>query len=121
MPIRALRGAITVSQNTRDAILTAAGELLDALVEANQMSPETVVSAVFTATPDLNAAYPAEAARGRGWINAALLCVQEMNVRGGLPMCLRVLVLWETDKPQSAMAHCYLGAAACLRPDLTGG
>ncbi len=118
MSVRALRGAITVPQNSREAILTAAEQLLRALVEANGLEPPAVVSAVFSTTPDLDQAYPAEAARKLGWTQAALLCLQEMQVAGSLPMCLRVLVLWETDRSQAEMRHCYLGKARVLRPDL---
>lgn len=118
MPIRALRGAITVPENTRPALLSAADQMLEALIEANNLEPEMVISAVFSATPDLTAAYPAEAARNLGWTEAGLLCLQEMAVDGSLPRCLRVLVLVESDLPRSAMRHQYLRGARGLRPDL---
>ncbi len=92
--------------------------MLEALAQANGITPEKVISAVFTATPDLDAAYPAEAARGLGWRRAGLLCTQEMAVAGSLPMCLRVLVLWESEVSQREVRHCYLRGAANLRPDL---
>ncbi len=118
MSIRAARGATTVPENTRTAILQAAREMLEAIAEANHITPEKVISAVFTATPDLDAAYPAEAARGLGWRRAGLLCIQEMAVAGSLPMCLRVMVLWESERPQDRVRHCYLRGASNLRPDL---
>lgn len=118
MPIRALRGAISVPDDSRASILGAADELLRALIEANALEAEQVISATFTATRDLTAAYPAEAARALGWTEAALSCVQEMHVEGALERCLRVRVLWETGRPQSAMAHQYLRGAKRLRPDL---
>ena len=118
MSVRSLRGATTVSDNTADAMLEATGELLQTLVSRNGLRPEAVISALFTATRDLTAAYPAEAARRLGWNEAGLLCVQEMAVEGSLPACIRVLVLWETDKPQSEMQHSYLRGASGLRPDL---
>lgn len=118
MPVRALRGAITVPENTRPALLSAADEMLKALIEANELDSETVISAVFSATPDLTAAYPAEAARNLGWTEVGLLCLQEMAVKGSLSRCLRVLMLVETDLPQSAMRHQYLRGARGLRPDL---
>jgi len=118
MPIRAVRGAITVSEDTPEAVLEAAHEMLQALIDRNGIAPESVVSAVFSATDDLTSVYPAEAARRLGWNEAGLLCVQEMAVEGSLPACIRVLVLWETDKPQSEMQHCYLRGASGLRPDL---
>ncbi len=121
MPLRALRGAITVPEDSRQAILEAARCLLEALIEANGVEPRQVVAAIFTATPDLTAAYPAEAARALGWTQAGLLCVQEMPVSGSLPRCLRVLVLLEADRSQAAMRHQYLGEARGLRQDLTEG
>lgn len=120
MPIRALRGAIDVGENSRQAILDAATVLLRSLIDANDIVPQAVISAIFTATSDLNRAYPAEAARRLGWIEAALICVQEMDVVNSMPMCLRVAVLWETDRPQSEMRHRYLGKTEALRPDLRG-
>ena len=118
MTVRAVRGATTVSENTADAMLEATRELLQALIDRNGIAPESVISAIFTATDDLTAAYPAEQARRMGWTRAGLMCVQEMNVAGSLRGSLRVLVLWETDKPQSEMQHCYLRGASGLRPDL---
>lgn len=118
MPIRSLRGAITVPENSRPALESAADELLRALIGANEIEPGAVVCALFTATPDLTAAYPAEAARALGWSQAGLMCLQEMRTDGGLERCLRVMVLWETEQAQSAMRHQYLRGARSLRPDL---
>jgi chorismate mutase len=119
MPIRAIRGAITVPENSKSAILEATHELLRSLVDANGMSTHEVISATFSTTPDLDQAYPAEAARDMGWMEAGLMCVQEMQVQGSLGKCIRVRVLWETTQPQSAVIHRYLRGAASLRPDLT--
>lgn len=121
MQLRALRGAITVTENSREAILEATREMLAALAAANQISPEHVVAATFTATPDLDAAYPAEAAREMGWHHAGLLCLQEMAVEGSMGMCLRVRILLQTRKSQAQMRHCYLRGARVLRPDLIKG
>jgi chorismate mutase len=118
MNLCALRGAITVAENSREAILQASGELLLALIEDNDIEPQDVIAATFSATGDLDAAYPAEAARDLGWREAGLLCLQEMAVEGALPMCLRVRVLWHTGKTQPQMRHQYLRGAAVLRPDL---
>ena len=118
MSVRSLRGAITAPEDTPEAILAATGELLQALIDRNGITPDSVISAIFSATDDLTSAYPAEQARRMGWTRAGLMCVQEMNVAGSLRGCLRVLVLWETDKPQSEMQHCYLRGASGLRPDL---
>jgi chorismate mutase len=116
--VRAIRGAITVAENSREAILEGTTVLLKALVEANGLQAGEVIAAAFTATPDLDQAYPAEAARSLGWTQAGLLCLQEMRVEGALDLCIRVQVLWETDRPQAAIQHCYLRRAAGLRKDL---
>ena len=118
MPVcRGLRGATTVPENQADAILEATAELLRALVERNDLQEADVASVLFTATPDLDAAYPAVAARQLGWTQTALLCVQEMAVRGSLPRCIRVLIHWNTDRPQEQLHHVYLREARKLRPD----
>ena len=117
---RGLRGATTVPKNEADAILQATTELLGALVDANDLQEADVASVVFTATPDLDAAYPAVAARRLGWTETALLCVQEMAVRGSLPRCIRVLIHWNTDQAQDQLRHVYLREAKRLRPDRAG-
>jgi chorismate mutase len=118
MTCRGVRGAITVDQNTAQAILAATRELLRALVAANELRPEEIASVIFTATPDLDAAHPARAAREMGWLDTPLLCLQEMAVAGGLPRCIRVLVHWNTDLPAGRIHHVYLREARVLRPDL---
>lgn len=118
MGIRSLRGATDVPENSRQAILQATEHMLDALIEANGIEADQVIAAFFSATADLDAVAPARAARDLGWDEAALHCYQEMQVKGSLPKCVRVTVLWETDQMQSEMTHCYLGKAASLRPDL---
>jgi chorismate mutase len=92
--------------------------MLEALTEANDLEEGQVIAALFSATPDLDAAAPAEAARALGWTQTALHCFQEMAVKGGLPKCLRVTLLWETNRSQPEMKHCYLRGATQLRPDL---
>lgn len=118
MPIRAIRGATTAPDNTREAILESTQALLQALVEANGLSAGDVIAATFSVTSDLDQAYPAEAARALGWSMAGLMCVQEMRAEGALERCIRVRVLWETERPQSAMRHTYLRGASDLRKDL---
>jgi chorismate mutase len=117
MVCRGIRGAITVEENTPQAIVTASETLLRGLVEANNISFEDVASIVFTTTPDLDAAFPAKAARQMGQYDVALLCTQEMPVKGDLPCCIRVLVHWNTDKEPHEIVHLYLGEAQRLRPD----
>ncbi|MGD0205674.1 MAG: chorismate mutase [Dehalococcoidia bacterium] len=117
MLCRGIRGATTVEANSRETILEATAELLAAMVTANDIKPEDVVSAFFTTTPDLNAEFPALAARRLGWNDVPLLCGHEMAVPGSLPMCLRILLHMNTDKRADQIVHVYLRGAGVLRPD----
>jgi chorismate mutase len=116
--IRALRGATTVEMD--DPVLIRAGvqELLETLLEDNDLTPLEIISAVFTATPDLVSEFPAHAARLYGWDDVPLLCAQELPVPGSLPRCVRVLLHVETSKPRHEMKHAYLHDAILLRRDL---
>lgn len=116
-----IRGATTVEENTKSAILSATRELLEKIIEANQIEADEVASAFFTTTPDLNAEFPAVAAREIGWTNTALLCGHEMAVPGSLPMCLRLLILYNTEKTVGDITHIYIRGAAGLRPDKACG
>ena len=118
MLTRGVRGATTVETNTRDAILAATRELLAAMLKANELEVQDVASAFFTTTQDLNAEFPALAARDLGWTDVALLCGHEMTVPGSLPMCLRILLHVNTQKPASDIHHVYLRGARALRPDV---
>lgn len=118
---RGVRGAITVESNTPEAILQATRELLQAMAEANGIQPADVASILFTVTPDLNAAYPAQAARELGWRYTPLMCATEIPVPASLPRCIRVLLHWNTEKRQEEIVHVYLRDAQHLRPDLSGG
>lgn len=114
---RGVRGAITVEENTREAILEGTRELLMALIKLNGIHAHDLASAIFTTTPDLNAEYPAVAARQLGWHDAALLCAHEMNVPHGLEKCIRILLHWNTSRRPDEIKHAYLKGAANLRPD----
>ena len=114
---RGVRGAITVEANTAEAILDAAHELLTALVEANDIDPDDIGSLFFTTTIDLNAEYPALAARQLGWLDVAIMCGHEMDVPHGLKKCLRVLIMWNTARSARDIQHVYLRDAVTLRPD----
>ena len=119
MNVRGVRGATTVDIDGEAAILSATSELLQALLRANPgMQVEDIASAWFTATDDLHAAFPARAARDLGWTETALMCAQEMRVRGGLERCIRVLLHWNTDLGQGQVRHVYLREARMLRLDL---
>ena len=117
MLTRGVRGATTVKANTREAILEATTELLQAMAEANGLDSEYIASAFFTSSSDLNAEFPALAARQMGWTNVALLCGHEMQVPGSLLMCLRILLHVNTEKKASEIVHVYLHGARVLRPD----
>jgi chorismate mutase len=114
---RGIRGAITVSENTKEAIVAASKTLLQNLIEANDVEISDMACILFTTTPDLNAAFPAAGARELGWTQVPLLCGHEMNVPGSLPRCLRVLVLFNTDKRNEDIIHVYLGKAVTLRDE----
>lgn len=118
MLTRGVRGATTVEANTPEAILEATKELLAAMVQVNDIDVEQVASAFFTTTPDIDAEFPALAAREMGWTGVALLCGHEMNKPGSLPMCLRILLHVNTEKPQREIKHVYLRGARVLRPDI---
>lgn len=116
-----VRGATSIASNTRESIIAATRELLEEIVAQNDLSIDDVASVIFTATPDLDAIHPAHAARELGWVNTPLLCVQEMSVVGGLPRCVRVLILWNSERRADEVRHVYLGQARQLRPDLLEG
>lgn len=119
MSVRGVRGATTCLGNTAEAILEATTELLQAVQAANPaLRSEDIASAWFTLTPDLDAVHPARAARALGWTQVPLMCSQELPVPGSLPRCIRLLLHWNTDTPQSAIRHSYLRDALALRPDL---
>ncbi len=118
MPVRGVRGATTVSKNTREEILEATRELLTEMIEANGIEPEDVASAWFTTTPDVNAEFPAVAARQMGWTFVPLMCGHEMSVPGSLPLCLRILLHLNTDKGTHDINHVFIRGARALRPDL---
>jgi len=113
-----VRGATTVADNSRAAILEATSGLLTEIITVNHITLEDVASAIFTATPDLDTAYPAAAARELGWTQTPLLCMQEMQVAGSLRRCIRVLIHWNTEQTPGEIQHVYLRGAQALRPDL---
>ena len=116
---RGVRGATTVTSNSREAILTATRQMLALLVRRNAISAADIASAIFTVTRDINAEFPALAARQLGWLEVPLLCGYEIEVPNSLPMCVRVLVHWNTAKSQSEIEHVYIHDAVRLRPDLS--
>ncbi|MBI5030630.1 MAG: chorismate mutase [Chloroflexi bacterium] len=120
MTVRGIRGATTAAANTRESILTATRELLTAIVEANDLNVADIASCYFTMTPDLDAAFPARAAREMGWHDVALLDAQAAHVQGDLARCIRVLIHWNTERAANEIEHVYLHDARQLRPDRVG-
>lgn len=122
--LRAIRGATTAATNEAEAILTAVRELLSELAVANQIGADQLVCAFFSATPDLDAAFPARAARELGWTDAALFGMQELAVKGAPERCVRVMLLVHEagasgrDERSQLPHHIYLRGATSLRPDL---
>ncbi len=117
MPCRGIRGATTADENTRESILEATRQLLALMIHINRIEPEDVASAVFTTTTDLDAEFPALAARQLGWFDIALMCYHELDVPGSLRRCIRILLHWNTEKKASEIVHVYIKNAARLRPD----
>jgi chorismate mutase len=122
MPVRGIRGATTATANTAEAITEATDELLRELIKANAIDVAEICFAFFTTTQDLNAEFPAYAARRLGWVDVPLLCGQDMDVKlpnpRGLPMCIRILLLYNTERPQSEMRFVYLRGARAIKADL---
>ena len=122
MALRGIRGATTAEANTADAITDATEELLRRLVEVNGIDPAEVAFAYFSTTRDLDAEFPALAARKMGWLDVPLLCGHDMDVRPpnprGVAMCIRILLLYNTPRPQSSMRFAYLRGAQAIKADL---
>ena len=114
--VRGVRGATTVLANDRAAILTGTRELLEHVIRLNGMQAADVASVWFTTTPDLDADFPAFAARQIGWTEVPLICAREIPVAGALERCVRVLLHWNTDRPQGEIRHVFLHGARTLRP-----
>jgi len=119
MICRGVRGATTVGSNSREEILTATRQLLALMIRLNDIQADEVGSAIFSITQDLDAEFPALAARQLGWLDVPLICTHEVNVPGSLPNCIRILLHWNTDKSQSEIQHVYIKGAIKLRPDLS--
>ncbi len=112
---RGIRGATVAAENTEVAIHSATRDLLSKLIDANQIEEQDVAAAYFTMTPDLNACFPAAAARQLGWNNNALMGATEVDVPGSLSRCIRVLILLNTDKEPQELVNLYLNGTVVLR------
>jgi len=117
LSVRGIRGATTAEENTRSSLLAATRELLEALVSSNQLDPSDIAAAILTTSPDLNADFPAVAARQMGWKDVPVLCGHEMAVPNSLQRCVRVLLLVNTDRGPQEIEHVYLKAACNLRSE----
>jgi chorismate mutase len=122
MPVRGIRGATTADRNDPESIVEATRELVAELVRRNELDLEEIAFGYFTTTPDLNAEFPARAARELGWLDVPLLCGHDMDVPPpnprGVARCIRALLLYNTEKPQRAMRHVYLRGAQAIAQDL---
>jgi len=116
MYCRGIRGATTVERNEREEILAATTELLELLIQRNELRTDDVASAIFTMTDDLDAEFPAVAARMLGWTDVALMCMREISVPGSLRMCIRILLHVNTGRSASEINHVYIRRAVDLRP-----
>lgn len=116
MYCRGIRGATTVERNEREEILSATTELLQLMIRQNELQTEDIASAIFSLTEDLNAEFPAVAARMLGWTEVPLMCTREIPVPGSLGMCIRVLLHVNTTRSLAEIRHVYIRGAANLRP-----
>jgi chorismate mutase len=116
--VRAVRGATQVDRNDRDEVIAATAELVREVLARNELSPEQLISVIFTATPDLTAEFPAYAARAIGITDVPFLCATEIDVPGAMPRVVRLLAHADSDLSRDAVRHVYLRGAAALRTDL---
>ena len=118
MTVRAIRGAVQVTANSREAILEGTTELVAEVVARNELTADDVISVLFTVTPDLTAEFPALAARKLGFHDVPLICATEIPVPGAMPRVVRLMAHVDSDQPRSAIQHVYLHGAAALRLDI---
>jgi chorismate mutase len=118
MTVRAIRGAVQINADERDAILEGTAELVTEVMARNELATGDVISVLFTATPDLTAEFPALAARKIGFHDVPLICATEIAVPGAMPRVVRLMAHVETDRPRSAIQHVYLRGAVALRLDM---
>ncbi len=117
MACRGIRGATTATTNTAEDILEVTAEMVIAIARLNDLAPDDIASVIFTTTPDLNATFPALAAREVGWTEVPLICSHEMAVPGALSQAVRVLLHVNTSRSAAEIRHVYLNGARQLRPE----
>lgn len=118
MTVRAIRGAIQVDADERDAILEGTAELVTAVMTRNDLTPDDVISVLFTVTSDLTAEFPALAARKLGFHAVPLMCATEIPVVRAMPRVVRLMAHVETDRTRAQIQHVYLRGAIALRQDI---
>lgn len=119
MTVRGLRGATTVTADEEQEVLVATEQLAKAIVAENNVLPEDIVSVIVSTTVDVKSTFPAKAIRLiDGWKYVPVICTHEIDVPGGLPQCIRILMHVNTEVPQSEINHVYQNEAVKLRPDL---
>lgn len=119
MSSRGIRGATTIQNDHPAEIIESTQELLHAVLAANPaLETQDIASVIFTVSEGISSAYPARAAREMGWVNVPLLCMQEIDIPGGLKRCIRILIHWNTHLEQDQIRHIYLKEAVTLRPDI---
>ena len=116
--VRAIRGATTLDADTRDQVVGRTAGLLREMLERNGVAPEDLISLIFTATDDIHSEFPAAAARSIGISEIPLLCARELDIEGGVTLCIRILMHCSTEKAPTALRHVYLERARPLRTDL---
>jgi len=117
MAVRGVRGAITVHSNTKKEIVESTKQLLEEIILVNKIKVKDIAAIFFSSTPDLNAEFPAIAARSLGWLYTPLLCTNEIKVPGSLKKCVRVMMIINSARLQAKIKYIYLKGAAQLRPD----
>ena len=120
-PVRGIRGAIRAAENNRESVQSATRELVEAMMKANDLKLDDIISAFFTATPDLNADFPAYATRELGWKHVPMLCAQEIDVPAAMTRVIRILFHVNKVTPPDQIKHVYLGDTKTFRPDLVEG
>lgn len=119
MTVRGLRGATTIVKDEPEAVLIATENLAKEVAKANHVLPEDIISVLISTTSDIESTFPAKAVRTiEGWKYVPVMCTHEMNVPGGLPLCIRILMHANCDLPQKEIVHIYQNDAVQLRPDL---
>lgn len=119
MSVVCIRGAITVEKNDKEEIYDASYRMIKEIIDRNNLNIDDIISVTFTATKDLDQAYPAVSARKLGIVDASLMCVQELYVEGSLNMVIRASLMAESSLKQKEVKHVYLERATVLRPDLS--